>query len=167
MLCHFYYDIFMWVIVVEPQLKLGNEIWQAEADTKHFVIKQRKACLICFSQCSLVQQFLEINSAFLWKWSCFWRGYLRDYLTIGEFGSIKSSHLTIKTVYIYTCKFKITVPSKAVFVTRVKADFETEHRHSKRDWNKLFCHEEKERSSSQRNIILNSRNITLLFSAIL
>jgi len=92
-------------------------------------------------------------------------------LTIGEFGSIKSLHLTIKTVYIYiyiyTCKFKITIPSKAVFVTRVKADFETEHRHSKRDWNKLSCHEEKERSSSQRNIILNSCNITLLLHFIL
>lgn len=90
---------------------------------------------------------------------------LLDYWRIWFYKIISSYYQN--SIYIYTCKFKITIPSKAVFVTRVKADFETEHRHSKRDWNKLSCHEEKERSSSQRNIILNSRNITLLFSAIL
>ena len=104
-----------------------------------------------FFQCSLVQYF--------WKsiQPLFGNEVISEVevifgITRSLENSVLYNHLILLSKrYIFSCKFKITIPLKAVFLTKVKALYETERRiakesnklsiHYKKKWNKLLTGE--------------------------
>lgn len=100
-------------------------------------------CLICFfSACSLLQYF--------WKsiQPLFGNEVISEVevifgITRSLENSVLYNHLILLSKrYIFSCKFKITIPLKAVFLTKVKALYETERRKAKES-NKLSIHYKK------------------------
>ena len=102
-----------------------------------FVIKQRKTCVICFFSALLYNIFGVQYSPFL-KVIQFLK--LKSFLV--SLDHLKNHRILLSKQYIYSCKLKNTIPTRVVFLAKVKAVFEMERQIAKQR-NKLFFHHKK------------------------